>query len=80
MRLSPDADAHSSPYKTASHSTHIRQTVLLLALLLAGLVISFVIVRHIDLPRARVVTAPEKSGTEKTPDSATGECGGVLPA
>lgn len=60
MRFSPDADARSLQHKAASRSAHIRQTMFLLALLLAGLLISFFVVRYIDPPRTGAVTSPDR--------------------
>jgi hypothetical protein len=80
MRFSPDADARSMQYKTASHSTHLRQTLLLLALFIAGVVISVIVVRHVDPPRAHIVNAPEKTGAAQTPDLPAGKPAGVVPA
>ena len=60
MRSSTDTDARSLERKRAGRSAHIRQTVFLLALLLAGLVISFVVVRYLDPPKIGAIAAPER--------------------
>ncbi len=80
MRFSPDADARPLQYKAASRSTHLRQTMILLALLIAGVVISVIVIRHVDPPRAHVVTAPEKTGATETPDLPAGAHAGAIPA
>jgi hypothetical protein len=60
MRSSPHTDARSLEHKPSGRSAHIRQTAFLLALLLAGLVISFVVVRYLDPPKTGAVTVPER--------------------
>lgn len=51
MRLAPDVDPRSLQHKAVSRSAHIRQTVFLVALLLAGLLISIFVVRFLDPPK-----------------------------
>lgn len=80
MRFSPDAEARSFQYKTPSHCTHLRQTLLLLALFIAGVVISVIVIRHVDPPRADILAAPEKTGATQTPDLLSRKIAGVLPA
>lgn len=68
MRFSPDADAHSLQHKTASRSAHIRQTVFLLALLLAGLLVSIFVVRYLDPPKTGAVPPDRRAaGTTGAP-------------
>ena len=63
MPFSPDTDGRSLAHKPSIRSAHIRQTVFLLALLLAGLVISFVVVRYLDPPKIGTIAVPEQPGS-----------------
>jgi hypothetical protein len=65
MRSSPHTDARSLEHKPSGRSAHIRQTAFLLALLLAGLVISFVVVRYVDPPKTGAVVAPDGSASSR---------------
>ncbi len=80
MRFSPDADAHSLHYKKTSHPVHVLETVVLLALLLGGAAIAYIVVRYVDHPKANVITTPQKTGSASAPGRMVGLRTGALPA
>ena len=73
MRRSPDANSPSRQDHAAQSPSHILQTAFLIVLLLAGLLISFLVVRYID-PGA------SKSGVVSMPEVHAVERGGALSA